>query len=152
MSKTTSHNPITSNLSLIPGTSNLLLNLTLPVQIHSPQNSYKGHWASSRKKQKAQKQSILLALLPSGHLLQKNNHQPITITLTRISPRKMDHDNFIYGCKWIKDAIAEVIFPNLPSGRADDSPILTWDYVQVKGPPKQHQLSIQISLTQPSIS
>lgn len=60
---------------------------------------------------------------------------PCMITLTRIAHEKepMDFDNLVYSFKGIRDAVAELIFPDLPPGRADADKRLEWAYKQEKG-------------------
>lgn len=50
--------------------------------------------------------------------------------MTRIGKRKMDFDNLVSSLKYVRDAIADFIFPGLPPGRADDHPLLFWEYRQ----------------------
>ena len=73
---------------------------------------------------------------------------PCTIKLIRIAPRKYDSDNLVGGFKYVKDAIAEYIHPNLAIGRADDDPNLHWEYAQEKGAPKTYEIKIEITKNQ----
>jgi hypothetical protein len=51
------------------------------------------------------------------------------ITITRRAPRQLDGDNFVGGCKQLRDAIAELL------GRKGDAERdgLEWEYRQEKG-------------------
>ena len=57
---------------------------------------------------------------------------PCEVTLTRLSPRKLDDDNLVGAFKWIRDAISEHFLPGLRPGRADDNPGFTWKYAQTR--------------------
>ena len=70
---------------------------------------------------------------------------PCTVKLTRISPRSFDCDNLVGGFKYVKDAIAEYIHPNLAIGRADDDDLIKWEYAQEKGEPKHYAIRIEIT-------
>jgi len=59
----------------------------------------------------------------------------ITIKLIRISPRKLDaKENLPMAFKYVADAIADLIYPGLQPGRADDNYLMKWEYDQEKGP------------------
>lgn len=49
---------------------------------------------------------------------------PLTITIIRIGPRKLDDDNLASACKYVRDQIAESV------GLDDGSPMYTWRYEQ----------------------
>ena len=57
---------------------------------------------------------------------------PITITLTRIAPRKLDSDNLAGGFKAVRDGIADWL------GTDDGHESLTWLYAQRTGKPGQY--------------
>lgn len=109
----------------------------LPVYTVSEANLSE-HWSKSSKRHKTQKTLI--------HFWFQNAKPkiflPCIIKLTRISPRFLDDDNLTIAFKWIRDAIAENIFPGKAAGRADDSKLIKWQYDQIKGNPQ----SIKIEL------
>lgn len=49
------------------------------------------------------------------------------MTITRVSPRKLDDDNLQSACKYVRDQIADLI------GVDDGSPLYTWRYSQRAG-------------------
>jgi hypothetical protein len=53
---------------------------------------------------------------------------PLCVTITRISPRKLDDDNAASACKATRDAVAAVL------GVDDRDPRVTWRVEQLKGP------------------
>ena len=63
----------------------------------------------------------------------RNIQLPCKVTLISISEREKDFDNFVYSMKFFRDAIADLILPGMPPGRADGDKRITWDYKQEKG-------------------
>lgn len=113
----------------------------LPLKTISEANSSE-HWTSKSKRHK-QQQFFVRALF-------NRESRPITtpccIKLTRLGPRYLDaDDNLPMALKWIKDEIAECLFPEnkkiykdkkgkerVLKGRSDDSPLVKWEYSQEK--------------------
>lgn len=58
---------------------------------------------------------------------------PCHIKLTRVAKRYLDCDNLPVSMKYIRDAIADQIFPGLAPGQADNDKRLSWQYDQIKG-------------------
>lgn len=54
--------------------------------------------------------------------------EQLTITLTRVGPRRMDSDNSIGALKAVRDGVADAL------GIDDGDPRLTWEYRQETGP------------------
>ena len=63
---------------------------------------------------------------------------PLTIWIERHGPRELDHDNYVAGCKELRDAIAEIL------GREGDSESdgLTFKYSQQKKPCQKVIISV----------
>ena len=75
------------------------------------------HWTKAHKRHKAQKIAIKLYC----NALKTHRVGPgDTIVLSRLSSRRLDYVNLVVSLKWIQDAVAEIIFPSLAPGRADD--------------------------------
>lgn len=114
---------------------------TIPIKTVSEANRQE-HWTKSNARHSTQKlavKSFLNADAPNIQL-------PCTIKLTRISPRQLDsHENLPMSFKWIVDAIAEYIHPNMAAGRADDDKRIKWEYSQEKGAPKEYAIRIQVT-------
>lgn len=86
----------------------------------------KEHWAAASKRHKWQH-----FLIRGWWREFKPEYQlPLSITLIRLSPRKLDYDNLVAAFKWVKDSIADQIFPGQAAGRADDSTEIEWQYGQ----------------------
>ncbi len=73
---------------------------------------------------------------------------PCIITLTRISPRKLDDDNLAYAFKSVRDMIAAFIFDDYRMGRRDNDPRIKWLYDQKKGEVGEYAFEIEISQTE----
>ncbi len=73
------------------------LYLTLPSMANS-----RMHWAAKARIVKKQRSAVSNALfgLPTPPL-------PVTVTFTRIAPRRLDDDNLAMSCKGVRDAVAE---------------------------------------------
>ncbi len=88
---------------------------------------------------------------------------PCEITMTRISPRKLDaEENLPMAFKWIKDEIGAQLFPEKVviyrkkngnfaknKGHADSDPRVTWKYAQEKGKTQGIRIEIRPVLTSP---
>jgi len=84
------------------------------------------HWTKKKKRHDHQKRWIRI-------FFRKEKPQvslPCKIILTRLSERKLDSDNLPVSMKWIRDAIADQIFPGMAAGMADNDPRLDWHYDQ----------------------
>ncbi len=114
--------------------------ITIPIKTVSESNRGSEHWTTKHKRHKKQKKGIGFVLNPL-----KPPELPFTIKLIRIAPRKLDEgDNLPSSFKWIRDAIADWITPNLQAGRADDNELIKWEYGQEKGLPKDYAIRIEI--------
>lgn len=98
------------------------------------------HWSKKSNRHKKQAKMVWFEMLSCPFII-----PPCKVSITRISPRTLDDDNLRTALKWIRDAIAEKIHPNLAPGRADDDKLIEWDYLQWKGKPK----AIRIEIYQP---
>lgn len=103
------------------------------------ENNCSEHWFKKAKRHDLQKLLIKLAFLNEKPVIEF----PCSVSITRIAPRKLDiHDNLPGAMKWIVDAIADNLIPGLAPGRADSSPLITWEYRQIKGLPREYALLI----------
>jgi len=111
--------------------------IKIPIKVISEANTWDGHWIKKYKRKKAQ--NIWLHVAMKGIDLKGVNK----VTLTRIGPRKMDTDNLLFSLKNIRDSIADKINPGLARGQADNENLITWQYRQEKGEPKEYALKIE---------
>lgn len=106
----------------------------LGIRIESEANR-REHWRVKANRTKAQRKVAYWALWDAGFI---DGKPPITITLTRIAPRKLDSDNLAGGFKAARDGIADWL------GIDDGHPSLTWLYAQRKGAPGQYDAEARI--------
>ena len=118
----------------------LIKSWTLPIVTVSEGNLFE-HWTKSNARHKRQKKCIKDNLSE----LSAYKNKKITVKLVRIASRKLDTgDNLNYSFKWIRDSIADLIYPGLKAGRADDTDLIEWQYDQEKGRPKEKAIRIEI--------
>ena len=106
------------------------IKLTSPnigINIFSPKAQRQFYYFKRKSKKNCQ---IIGFLLNSQK--EKCPSLPLQVRMTRYSKKPYDHDNFIFACKYIKDAIADFIIPGKPPGHADASPLISWYYFQEK--------------------
>lgn len=104
------------------------------------------HWTKKRKRKSQQRQVVCwqwLADTPSIRV-------PCKVKLTRVGTRMLDvGDNLPMAFKAIRDEIAEQLIPGRPPGFADASPLIQWEYDQVKGSP--NGIIVQFYAIEPEI-
>jgi hypothetical protein len=99
--------------------------LTLPLKTISEANaSQREHWASKHKRHATQRQLVKVCLLDAWGPRQGPWSAPVTLALTRISPRILDGDNLQAALKHVRDEVAAWF------GLDDAHPLLTWEYAQ----------------------
>jgi hypothetical protein len=109
----------------------------LGIRIESEANG-REHWRAKAKRTKDQRKLAYWALWDAGPFGGICGKPPITITLTRIAPRKLDSDNLAGGFKAVRDGIADWL------GTDDGHESLTWLYDQRKGAPGQYDSEARI--------
>jgi hypothetical protein len=97
----------------------------VPVRTISEANS-REHWAKAKKRHDLQKKWVKVFFEKEEPYIPL----PCVIKLTRIGQRELDSDNLPVSMKYIRDAIADQIFPRLAPGQADNDPRLSWEYDQ----------------------
>jgi hypothetical protein len=99
------------------------------------------HWTVKRIRHKQQQFFIRAIFAREAYPIEL----PCTVTMIRLSSRKLDSDNLISAFKYIRDEIAECLFPDKKlyavkkngtifqmKGFTDSSPDITWVYAQEK--------------------
>jgi hypothetical protein len=110
----------------------LFKSIPCPIETVSEANKHE-HWTVSAKRHKQQKTLSKVYF----NKLSAFKDKMIVVKLIRVSPRKLDKDeNLPMAFKWVKDAIADLIYPGQQAGRADDTDLIKWEYAQEKGLPK----------------
>ncbi len=105
----------------------------LPIRIVSEANM-RGHWSKGHRRSKAQRGTVRLALEAN---FGKPPAPPITVTLTRLAPRKLDGDNHQRAEKAVRDGVADWL--QIDDG--DDR--VTWQYEQEKAS-KRYAVRIEV--------
>ena len=114
----------------------------LPIHTVSEANK-KEHWTKAARRHQQQQFLVRHAFLRAGCSILF----PCTVKLIRIGGRFLDKDdNLRMAFKWIKDELADCLFPDARrtyvdkkgivrslKGRSDDNPTVTWEYDQEKG-------------------
>jgi hypothetical protein len=101
-----------------------------PLRTHSTLNK-REHWAVRAKRAKAEREAACL-------FCPRNIALPCVVTLTRIAPRELDGDNLAASFKATRDGIADRIGVN------DRDPLVTWEYQQMRGKPKEYRVRIEV--------
>ncbi len=112
----------------------------IPLRIISEANKSE-HWSKKSSRHRKQKYTIDLFIRPEIHKISL----PCHVQLTRIAPRNLDeHDNLRSSLKWVVDAIAGLLLPNLEPGRADDDKRISWSYIQERRGIREYALKVVI--------
>lgn len=105
-----------------------MIMLDLPLAVQSRNIIDKLHWAKRNRMRGDWQWLVRAAVLAAKVQVVRQNHGALTIE--RVSPRKLDHDNFVGGCKQLQDALVREGF------FVDDSvKHLTTTYIQTAGSP-----------------
>ncbi len=93
----------------------------VPIKLPSLANLRVHFWAMAKLK-KGQRKKVKYAMrdliIP---------RLPLTVTITRLGPRRLDDDNLAASCKYVRDEIAAKV------GTDDGSSLYTWVYKQCTG-------------------
>ncbi len=107
----------------------------LPIRTQTENNNDE-HWRKRWKRAKHQRETVkqyLWVLWRQGFRI----HLPVTVTLIRVAPRKLDDvDNLSSSVKHCRDGIADFLEVN------DNTPLITWTYAQMRGMSKYYGVRI----------
>ena len=111
----------TGSCARLSGCDSAPIVVTLPIETVSEANQ-REHWATKARRVKSHRQ---IARLMCPYVA-----PPVTVTLTRIAPRRLDsHDNLCAALKAVVDGISDRL------GIRDNDPRVVWRYAQQKGAP-----------------
>jgi|SRR5882672_1034351 len=98
--------------------------IEIPLKLHTQPHQFE-HWTKVRNR-RIQSQKAIAWLLNS-----KKGQFPLPckVSLIRVG-RKCDYDNLVYSFKSVRDEVANIIIPGLTKGKADESPLIQWEYKQ----------------------
>jgi hypothetical protein len=113
----------------------LIRDFYVPAKLVSEANQ-REHWAIRQKRKKLQQRTVALTWIHEG--LGHSFFFPMTVTLTRIGPRKLDADNLAGSMKHVQDQIAREL------GIDDGDSRIRWVYEQRKGLPKEYALEVRL--------
>ena len=108
-----------------------MITILLPIKTVSEAN-VREHWAIRSKRARQHRHAARLNVMYHRPFIQL----PVTITLTRLGPRKLDSDNLAISFKHIRDGIADAI------GVDDGDDKYLWKYEQEQA--TQYGLRIEI--------
>jgi hypothetical protein len=113
-------------------------NWFIPIHTVSEANS-SDHWTAKKKRHDLQKRWIWVCFKTHKPQIPL----PCKIKLTRVGKKLLDSDNLPVSMKYIRDAIADQIFPGKAAGQADNDQRLSWEYDQ-KTSKKEMGVEIEI--------
>jgi hypothetical protein len=108
--------------------------LVLPLHIQSEANS-RQHWRAKACRVRTHRQVTAMSL---AAMQGRPPAPPLTITMTRVAPRRLDDDNLASGFKAVRDGIADWLEVD------DGDRRLTWQYAQRKGKPLEYAAEIEV--------
>ncbi len=111
-----------------------VLCVLLPLRIVSVLNEREHHMVRARRSRLHRTTARML--LRQAH--RARPVLPVTVTLTRIAPRKLDGDNNQAGLKACRDGVADWLEVN------DNHPDVTWKYGQRTGKPKEYAAEVVV--------
>lgn len=106
----------------------------IPVRTYSALNM-REHWAVRHRRNKTERQAAqwtLPAMTIDG---------PLTVTLIRVAPRKLDGDNLQGALKACRDGVADRLGVDDGDGRVE------WHYGQAKGRRREYAVIVHIEAT-----
>ena len=114
------------------------MTIDIPIHVVSEMN-LREHYFARTKRKKAQRAAVQLyrRQIEKARKLRK----PLTITLTRVAPRKLDSDNLAGAFKCVRDEIAKIL--QIDDG---DETAATWEYRQTKAA-KSHHIAVAFAET-----
>lgn len=111
--------------------------LRIPLALPSAAN-LREHWAQKARRVKAQRATMAAHLLSADVFGLERPPLPVSVSLTRVSPRTLDDDNAVAAMKAPRDEIARWL------GVDDADPRVEWRYGQAKGAPREQALLVAI--------
>ena len=107
--------------------------IVIPLKLVSVAN-LREHWA--KRASRAKQHRLLAWANLRGHSAPRVGK--VAVTLTRIAPRPLDSDNLSSSFKATRDGVADWL------GVDDGSDLVTWNYAQRKGKPKEYAAEIVV--------
>lgn len=116
-----------------------MIEVLLPIRTRSEAN-LREHWARRARRARDHRLAARLMVRAAGDPADISSlSDAITVTLTRIAPRKLDSDNLARSFKAVRDGMADAL------GIDDGSSRITWCYAQRKGRPHEYAVLVEIA-------
>ena len=121
-----------------------MISFTFPLRLVSEANRASSqHWRVRAKRAKQQKHVTHWAAWAAAPEYRDRfgrdpNAPALIVTMVRIAPCALDSDNVVGACKYVRDALAQLL------GIDDGDPRIDWRVEQRKGAPKQYAVEIRI--------
>lgn len=114
--------------------------ISLPIRIISGDNNHKS-WRAKAERNKALRKAGFLSV-PSAwrNVFTAGVAGGITVTLTRVAPRKLDDDGNASGMKSVRDGIADGL-----GLKSDNDSRVTWKYDQRRGAVREYAVEVSIT-------
>ncbi len=111
-----------------------MIRVVLPIKTVSVMNA-REHWSARARRAKVHRETARLMLMAQG----KPPVLPVTVTMTRLSARRLDSDNLASACKAARDGIADWL------GVDDGDDRVKWVPAQAVGKPKEYGLIVEVA-------
>ena len=108
----------------------------VPVRTVSEANQ-REHWAAKARRAKVQREAAGMTMVSMG-VHRGRPKPPLSVTLTRVAPLKLDTDNLARSLKAVRDGIADAL------GIDDGDERVTWLYAQRRGAAKTYEVEVEI--------
>jgi len=118
----------------------------LPLRLQSVANLREHHFARHTRV-KGERQYVFYALKHDLAVVCPYT-LPLTITLTRLAPRRLDSGNLEACFKGVQDGVADYLYGKYGAGQ-DRQPGLTWRYAQRSDGPRVYALEVTFSPGEP---
>lgn len=103
------------------------VDIKLPMRIKSL--NVQEHWRERHNRSRSERGWVRLSLKPRAKIIEL----PARICIVRYGVKRLDYDNLLAACKYIRDEIANILVPTDRSGSTDDDERLSWHYMQAAG-------------------
>ena len=112
------------------------MRFVVPVRTVSEANR-REHWSVKAKRAKQQREAAGMMMVSMG-VHRGRPKPPLSVTLTRVAPRKLDTDNLARSLKAVRDGIADAL------GIDDGDERVAWLYAQRRGAAKTYEVEVEI--------
>ena len=106
---------------------NAFVDIKIPMRLKSV--NIQECWQKRHARSKNERFYVNMTLKPRASCISL----PVEVLIVRYASKKMDSDNFIAACKYLKDEIANILVPTNRSGSTDEDSRISWKYMQKNG-------------------